>query len=260
MSAEVKIHPTALVEAGAELGAGVEIGPFCRVGAGVRVGDRTRLLSHAILEGDTTLGVDNLVYPFSVLGGPPQDLSYKGEPTRVVIGDRNTFRESSTVSRGTAKDRALTTIGSDNYLMTGAHVAHDCIVGNRNTLVNQSALAGHVEIGNFVVVGGLTAVIQRCRVGDHVFIGATSVVRRDVPPFLSVKDFSEVAGPNLVGLKRAGYTEEEVRMAREFFKILYLGHQTTEKAIDEIEKLYGTSPFARRFIDFVKGTKIGIQR
>lgn len=255
-----KIHASAIVEAGAQIADDVEIGPFCTVGPHVKIGAGTRLRSHVVLEGHLEIGEANTFFPFCVIGAPPQDTTYHEEPTRVVIGARNIFRESVTIHRGTVKDRQVTTLGNDNFLMALSHVAHDCVIGDKNILVNQCALAGHVEVGNGVVIGGLTGITQRCRIGDHAFIGAGSVLRRDLPPYMCAKEFSEVSGPNLVGLKRAGYGEDEVRMAREFFKMMYLGNQTTDRAISEIEERYGTHFFARRFIDFVKGTRIGIQR
>lgn len=257
---KAEIHPTALVDASVELGADVVVGPYCVLRGPVKVGARTRLLSHVSIEGNTQIGEDNVFHPFCGIGGPPQDLTYKGEDTGVIIGDRNTFRESVTVHRGTMKDKRLTRMGHDNYLMVGSHVAHDCIVGNRLVMANQVALAGHVEVGNFVNIGGITGITQWVRIGDYGFIGAGSVLRRDLPPYMCAKEFSEVSGPNLVGLKRAGKTEEEVRTARDMYKIFYLGNQTVEKALSELETRFGTDPFARCFIDFLKATKIGIQR
>jgi UDP-N-acetylglucosamine acyltransferase len=254
------IHPTALVEPSVELGSDVEIGPYCVLRGKVRLGDGARLHSHVVIEGRAEIGTQNVFHPFSNIGGAPQDLSYQGEDTSVVIGDRNVFREAFTVHRGTAKDKQVTRIGNDNYFMVASHVAHDCIVGNHVVLANQVALAGHVEVGNYVNIGGITGITQRCRIGDFGFIGAGSVLRRDLPPYMCAKEFSEVSGPNLVGLKRAGISEEDVRAARELYKILYLNNQTTEKAIVEMESRFGASAFARRFIDFLKATKIGVQR
>lgn len=254
------IHPSSIVDAAADIAPDVEIGPFCVIGPKVKIGRGTKLKSHIVLEGRVEIGEQNEFSPFCAIGSPPQDLTYKGEDTGVIIGDRNRFRESVTIHRGTAKDKSVTRIGNDNYIMVACHVAHDCVIGNHLVMANEVALAGHVEIGNNVNIGGITGITQRCRIGDYGFIGAGSVLRRDLPPYMCAKEWSEVSGPNLVGLKRAGIPDEDVRVARELFKILYLSNLTTEKAVAELETRYGTSPFARRFIDFVKGTKIGVQR
>lgn len=254
------IHPTSIVSPEAKLGDGVQIGPFCTIGPRVKLGRGTRVVSHTVIDGIVEMGEENIIFPFCSIGLDPQDLTYKGEETAVIIGDRNRFRESVTVNRGTYKDRRETRIGNDNYFMITCHVAHDCLVGNGNVMANEVALAGHVQVGNFVNIGGVTGITQRCRIGDYGFIGAGSVLRRDLPPYMCAKEWSQVSGPNLVGLKRAGVSEENVRVARELYKILYLGNQTTEKAIEEMEQRFSALPFARYFIDFLKETKIGIQR
>lgn len=259
-SAGTVIHPTALVERGAELGHDVKIGPYTLVSAQSKIGDRTELMSHVVTMGHVSLGTDNVVYPFSVLGGPPQDLSYKGEETKVVIGNHNKIRESVTIHRGTYKDRAVTNLGDHNYIMVGCHIAHDCAVGNHVIMANGTALAGHVNIGNYVNIGGQTGVVQFVRIGDCAFIGAGTIMRKDLPPYLCAKGFSEVTGPNLVGMKRRGVSEEDVRVACELYKIFYLGTSTAEKSLSEMEERFGSSELAKKFIQFIRDTKVGVQR
>jgi len=256
----VRIHPTAIVEAGAELGAGVEVGAFCRVSAHARVGARTRLISHVVLDGMITLGEDNVVHPFAVLGGAPQDLGYKNEATTVLIGDRNIFRESVTVSRGTSRDKSVTKIGNDNFIMAYCHVAHDCVVGSNVIMANQVALAGHVEVGDYVVIGGLSAVVQKCRLGSYSFLGGSTIMRRDLPPFMAAKEFSSVSGPNAVGLRRRGLGADSLRVINDLYKIFYLGNLSLEKAISDIEEKYSNNEHAKLFIEFVRGSKAGVQR
>jgi UDP-N-acetylglucosamine acyltransferase len=254
------IHPTAIVDRGAELGVDVEIGPYCLVSSGTRLGDGTKLISHVSTMGRVWMGAQNKVYPFSVIGAPPQDLSYKNEDTEVVIGDRNHLRESVTVHRGTYKDRKVTTVGNDNYIMVGCHIAHDCIVGNSNIMANGTALAGHVQVGNFVNIGGQTGVVQKVRIGDLAFIGAGTILRKDLPPYLCAKGFSEVTGPNLVGMKRRGMSEENIRVACELYKIYYKGAQTAGKSLQEMEERFRGNEFAFEFIEFLRETKVGVQR
>ena len=254
------IHPTSIVSPEAQIADGVEIGPFCTIGPRVKIGQGTRIISHVVIDGIVEVGEENTFYPFCAIGMAPQDLTYKDEETGVIIGNKNRFRESVTVNRGTFKDKRVTRIGNNNYFMITSHAAHDCIVGNNNVLANQVALAGHIEVGNFVNIGGVTGITQHCRIGDYGFIGAGSVLRRDLPPYMCAKEFSQVSGPNLVGLKRGGISEENVRVARELYKILYLGNQTTDKAIEEMTQRFSSNPFAQHFIDFLKETKIGIQR
>ncbi len=260
MTNQVQIHSTAIIEKGAELGVGVEIGPFCVVSANSKIGDGTKLHSHVVLDGHVTLGARNQLFPFCVFGGPPQDLGYKGEPTQVIIGDDNVFRESCSVHRGTLKDQKQTVIGNRNFIMGYCHIAHDSILGNSIIMANQTALAGHVRIGDFANIGGQTGITQWVRIGEFSFIGAGTVMRRDLPPFMCAKEFSQVSGPNLVGLKRGGLGEDESRVARELFKIIYLGTLTTEKALAEIEERFRGQSLAEKFVKFCRETKIGIQR
>jgi UDP-N-acetylglucosamine acyltransferase len=255
-----EIHPTALVQSGAELDTGVFVGPYCVVGPKVKIGKGSRLESHVVLDGDLILGEGNLVSPFCAFGGPPQDLSYKGEPTALRIGHRNVFREGVSIHRGTMKDKGLTLVGNDNYLMGYCHVAHDCVLADKIIMANQTALAGHVQVGNRVTIGGVTGITQFVRLGDFCFIGAGSVIRRDIPPFMCAKEFSQVTSPNLVGLKRSGMSEDKVRVASQIYKTLYLGNLTTEKALLEIESRFPNNDLAAQFVSFVRSTKIGIQR
>jgi len=257
---KVFIHPTAIVEPGAELAEGVYVGPFSTISGRAKIGPRSRLMSHVVVDGIVEIGEDNVFHPFCVIGGTPQDLGYKGEDTKVVLGNRNTFRESVTVHRGTPKDKAVTTVGDDNYIMAYCHLAHDATVGRHLVMANQVALAGHVTIGDYVTIGGLVGITQHVRIGDYSFIGAGGVMRKDLPPYMAAKDHSEVSGPNLVGLKRRGLAEEDIRVIREIYKTLYLGNLTTDRALQEITEKYPENVYARRFIEFARGSKIGLQR
>lgn len=199
------IHPTALIETGATLADGVSIGPFCTVGAHVILGAGTRLVSHVVVTGHTTIGANNVVYPFASLGQPSPDRKYKGEETTLVIGNDNDIREYVTVHIGTAADKGETRIGSRNLLMAGSHVAHDCVVGNDCILANYVQLAGHVELADSVTIGGLSGIHQRVRVGMGAIIGGASAVDYDVPPYANVAGTrAELKGLNLVGLRRKG--------------------------------------------------------
>jgi UDP-N-acetylglucosamine acyltransferase len=254
------IHPTAIIESGAQIGANVKIGPFCIVGSQVKIDEGCELLSHVVISGRTTIGKNNVFHSHAAIGGSPQDLTYKNEDTETIIGDRNTFRECVTVHRGTAKDRRLTRVGNDNYFMVSSHIAHDCTIGNHCVFANLVSIAGHCTIGNYVNIGGMSGVVQKARVGDFAFLAGQSALRKDLPPFMCARDFSEVTAANVVGLKRAGFSEEEVRIAREIYKTMFLGNLTTEKAAGEIQSRFPESAVAKLFIDFTKDTVLGIQR
>ena len=180
------IHPSAIVDPAAQLAASVIVGPYAAIGAGVRVGEGTQIGSHCVIEGPTTIGRDNRIFSHAALGGAPQDMKYRGEPTQLVIGDRNTIREFCTLNRGTAQDTGVTRIGDDNWIMAYVHIAHDCPVGNQTILANNATLGGHVHLGDWVFVGGLTGVHQFVKVGAHAMAGFASAVTQDVPPFMMV--------------------------------------------------------------------------
>ncbi|MFZ2587223.1 MAG: acyl-ACP--UDP-N-acetylglucosamine O-acyltransferase [Alphaproteobacteria bacterium] len=255
----VVIHPTALVDAGAKLGAGVEVGPFCTVGAGVEIGDGTRLVSHVVIAGRTTLGANNVVYPFASLGQPSPDRKYKGEDATLVVGDGNDIREYVTVHIGTAADKGETRIGSRNLLMAGSHVAHDCVVGNDCILANYVQLAGHVELGDNVVIGGLSGIHQRVRVGDHAIIGGASAVDYDVPPYASVAgERAVLKGLNLVGLRRRGFERSLIGALDEAYGFLFAeGDMPLAERAKDLEGR-ATDAEVKALAEFVLGSSRGV--
>lgn len=221
------VHPTALVEAGAKLGEGVEIGPFCLVGPEVELEDRVRLHSHAVVVGRTRIGAGTQVFPFASLGHAPQDLKYAGEPSRLEIGRDNVIREQVTMNPGTQGGGMVTRVGNGCLFMVGAHVAHDCQVGDRVILANNATLAGHVEVGEQAIIGGLSAVRQFVRIGRHAMIGGMSGIENDVIPYgLAMGDRARLSGLNLVGLKRRGHPRNEIQAMMEAYERLF-GEQGT---------------------------------
>jgi UDP-N-acetylglucosamine acyltransferase len=236
-----QVHATAIVDAGAELDGSVSVGPYAIVGAGVRVGAGTRIGAHCVIEGPTTIGRDNVIHSHAALGGPPQDMKYRGEPTQLVIGDRNTIREFCTFNRGTTQDGGVTRIGDDNWIMAYVHVAHDVQLGNRTILANNATLAGHVHVGDWAIIGGLTGVHQFCHVGAHAITGFQSHVSQDVPPFMTVAGNPlAVHGINAEGLRRRGFSRERIALVRQMHRLLYRDGLTLEAAKQAIESLKGT--------------------
>ncbi len=216
------IHSTALIAPDARLAPDVQIGAYTVIGAGVTIGPGTWVGPHVVIDGPTTIGRDNKIFQFASIGAAPQDLKYQGEPTRLEIGDRNCFRENCTVNRGTTKDQLVTRIASDNLFMAGSHVGHDCVIGSHCVFANYATLGGHVELGDWVHMGGFSGVHQFCKVGAHAFIANNTAVTRDVPPFvMAVGRPAEPHSVNAEGLKRRGYTVEQVRNIRDAYKILY---------------------------------------
>jgi len=257
-----RIHPLAAVEPGAELGEGVVVGPFCVVEAGARIGARSVLLSHVAVSSFAEIGEENLVYPHTTLGLPPQDVKYGGEPTRLVVGHRNTVRENATIHRGSVGGGGVTTLGSGNLLQVGAHVAHDCTVGDDNVLGHQSSLAGHVTIGNGCFVGAYSAVHQFCRVGDHSFVGGYSIVTMDVMPYMKTVGQRETKnyGVNVIGLKRKGFSSESLEALRRAHHLLFGGGHLREEALALAEEEVGTVPEVAHLLDFIRGTRRGVLR
>jgi UDP-N-acetylglucosamine acyltransferase len=248
---EVRIHPLALVEPGAELAEGVEVGPFCHVHEGARIGARTRLLSHVVVGAHTTLGADNVVHAGAVLGGPPQDKSFKGEPTTLLIGDGNSIRECVTMSRGTLKGGAVTRVGDRNLFMACSHIGHDCAVGSDIVMANGVLIAGHVQIGDRAVLAGAVACHHFVRIGRMAYVGGMSRVVHDVPPFTKVAgERVRVRALNLVGLQRAGMPEHEVERLKEVYNALFRRKTALASALGTLEAPAGS--LAAQLLQFVR--------
>lgn len=261
MATETLIHPTAIVEDGAEIGAGTKVGAYSVIGSDVRVGERCVIGPHVVISGHTTLGDENAISPFASIGGDAQDLKYAGEPTRLEIGSRNRFRESVTINRGTAEGGGVTIVGNDCLFMAYSHAAHDCRVGNGAVLANCAALAGHVELGDHATIGGLAAVHQHTRIGDLAFIGGGAMVVMDVPPYcVAVGDRAKLQGVNVVGLRRSGMDEQSVRDVRNAYKIFFQSGLRMQDALDRLREEYAESPHVENLASFVQQSKRGVCR
>jgi UDP-N-acetylglucosamine acyltransferase len=246
------IHPTAIIDAGAELGAGVSVGPYAVIGAGVVLGAGCRIGPHAVILGPTRMGAGNEVWQFASIGDIPQDKKYGGEQTLLEIGDRNRFRECCTVNRGTVTGAGITRIGSDNLFMAYSHVAHDCVVGNQCVLANYAGLAGHVEIDDYVILGGYAGIHQFCKVGIHAFLANNSVATRDVPPYVMVAGSpGEPKGVNAEGLKRRGFTAGQITNIKGAYRVLYRSGLKLSEATAELARLAAEQPELRAFVDFL---------
>ena len=259
------IHPTAIVAEGAQLDPSVSVGPYAVIGPHVTMGARTTVGAHCVIEGHTTIGADNRIFQFSSLGAVPQDKKYAGEPTQLVIGDRNTIREFCTFNLGTAQDAGVTRMGDDNWIMAYVHIAHDCVLGNQITMANNATLAGHVEVGDWATVGGLTGVLQRMRIGAHTMVGFASHVGKDVPPFMVVDGNPlAVRAVNLVGLRRRDFSAERLAAIRDMHKIIYRQGKTLDEARTAIQALAIDMPEAAADIalmdNFLGSSVSGIAR
>ncbi|WP_298728355.1 acyl-ACP--UDP-N-acetylglucosamine O-acyltransferase [uncultured Ferrovibrio sp.] len=255
-----QIHPTAVVEDGAKIGAGVRIGPYCHVGPQVELGDGVELLSHAVVAGITTVGEGTRIFPFASIGHQPQDLKFKGEPSRLVIGKNNTIREGVTMNPGTEGGGMLTRVGDNCLFMAGAHVAHDCLLGNNVIMANNATLAGHIEVGDFAFVGGLAAVHQFCRIGPHAMIGGMSGVEQDVIPYgMVIGNRAHLTGLNLVGLKRRGFEREDITSLRAAYDQLFSGGGTFVQRLDEVARKFAQVALVQEVITFIRNaSKRGI--
>ncbi|MFH1223300.1 MAG: acyl-ACP--UDP-N-acetylglucosamine O-acyltransferase [Pseudomonadota bacterium] len=257
------IHPTAIVESGAKIGDDVYIGPYCIIGPNVDIGNSTRLEAHVSISGHTIIGKNNRIYPFASIGQPPQDLKYKGEPTRVVIGDNNTVREYVTINCGTITGHKVTTVGDNNMLMAYSHVAHDCVVHNNVVMANNVALAGHVTLEDYVVLGGFVGVTQFNKIGMHAYVGAYSLIRSDFPPFFTGKglDDFKVQSVNAVGLSRRGFSDDAIRRLKNAYKLLYVKKGVLlEEVIRELKKEVSDSDEIAYLLRFIENSKNGIVR
>jgi UDP-N-acetylglucosamine acyltransferase len=232
------VHPTAIVDPAAELAASVEVGPYALIGAAVRIDEGTKIGAHCVIEGPTHIGRDNRIHSHAALGGAPQDMKYGGEPTRLEIGARNTIREFCTFSRGTVQDGGVTRVGDDNWIMAYVHIAHDCRVGNHTILANNATLGGHVHLGDWVFVGGLTGIHQFCRIGAHAMTAFQSHVAQDVPPFVTVAGNPlAVHGLNVEGLRRRGFTRGRIALVKQMHRLLYRDGLTLAQARTAIAAL-----------------------
>ncbi len=255
------IHPSAIIHPAARLGANVAVGAYSVIGAEVEIGERTTIGPHAIIDGPTRIGCDNQIGSFSVLGGPPQDKKYAGEPTRLEVGDRNTIREYCTFSRGTAGDAGVTRVGSDNWIMAYVHIAHDCAIGSNTVLANNTQLAGHVHVGDWAVLGGFTGVHQFVRIGAHAMIGGGTMLRQDVPPYITIAGNPPKAfGVNAEGLRRRGYAAAAIEAIQRAYRTLYRDGLALEAARAELGRQAAAAPEIVPLVDFLNAASRGIVR
>ena len=255
------IHSTAIVSSAAELAEDVEVGPYSVIGDDVQIGAGTEVGSHVVIKGTTEIGENNRIFQFASIGEDPQDKKYDGEKTRLVIGDGNTIREYCTLNRGTAQDTGVTCIGDNNWLMAYVHVAHDCEIGNETIFANNSSLAGHVIVGDYVIFGGFSGAHQFCRIGAHSFIGNNAAVTRDVPPYVMVSGQPAVPrGVNSEGLKRRGFDSDQARNVKEVFRILYRSGLRLEEARGRIAELAASREELRIFAEFLELSERSIVR
>lgn len=253
------IHETAIVSEHARLGANVTVGPWSVIGPDVEIGDDTVINSHVVIKGPTRIGSGNRIFQFSSVGEDCQDKKYAGEPTELVIGDNNVIRECVTIHRGTVQDNSLTSIGSNNLLMAYVHVAHDCIVGNNNILANAVTLAGHVVVGDWVILGGFTGVHQFCHIGSHAFAAVNSVVVQDIPPYVMAQGHNAVPRTiNSEGLKRRGFSKDQIMNLRRAYKILYRQGLTVDEAVEKLTAMQAEE--IEPLIEFVQQSARGIIR
>ena len=239
------IHPTAVIDPAAQLDSTVSVGPYAVIGPHVRIGSGTKIGAHCVIEGHTTIGRDNQIFQFNSLGAVPQDKKYAGEPCELRIGDRNTIREFCTFNIGTATDAGVTQVGHDNWIMAYVHLAHDCQVGNHTIFANSSQLAGHVHVGDWVILGGFTVVHQFCRLGAHSFTAMNSLLFADLPPFVMCQGQpAQARSMNFEGLKRRGFSPERIRAVKAMHKALYRDGLTLAQAQTQIAGLTADTPEA----------------
>ena len=257
---DVQIHPTAIVDPGAELGAGTVVGPYCIIGAGVVLGPECWLQHHVTISGPTRAGARNKFWAYCSIGQQTQDLKYRGEPTYLEIGDENSFREFVTVNRSTSSD-GKTSIGSCGNFLAYSHIAHDCTVGDAVIFSNNGTLAGHVQVGDHAVIGGLTAIHQFCRIGRFAITGGCSKIVQDVLPFMIADgNPAEIRGINLIGLERNGFTPESVKSIKEAFRLVYRSKYNTRQAVEAIEKELPANEEITQILGFIAASERGIIR
>ena len=255
------VHPTAVVSPEADLASGVTVGPYAVIGKGVSIGRGTTVGANAHIEGTTRIGEDNRIFPHAVIGGDPQDLKYRGEPTLLVIGNRNTFREFSTANRGTVQGNGQTVIGDDNFFMAYSHVAHDCRIGNRCVLANYVGLAGHVDVADHAILGAFVGAHQFIRIGRYAFVGAYSQIRQDALPFCKTEGTdAKTYGLNVVGLRRSGFSRERLQALEQAYRLLVKSALNTTQALDRIREEIVDSPDVDELVAFIESSRRGIHK
>ena len=255
------IHPTAIIDPSAELAEDVRVGPFSMVGAGVQIDSGTVVGSHVVIKGPTRIGKNNRIYQFSSVGEDTQDMKYRGEPTRLEIGDRNVIREYCTIHRGTVQDKSLTQLGSDNLLMAYTHVAHDCVVGSHVIMANAASIAGHVLVDNYAILGGFTLVHQFCKIGQYSFSAMGSIISRDIPPYVLVGGQpTKPHGINAVGLERHGFSQDAIRQIKKAYKIVYKSGLKLDASIETLEEMVAETAEVECLVNFLKQTQRSILR
>ncbi|MBM4196144.1 MAG: acyl-ACP--UDP-N-acetylglucosamine O-acyltransferase [Gammaproteobacteria bacterium] len=255
------IHPTAIIDPGAQLDVGVTVGPYSIIGDRVSIGRGTTIGPHVVIKGPAKIGADNRILQFASVGEDPQDKKYAGEDTRLEIGDRNLIREYCTINRGTAQDEAVTRVGSDNWLMSYTHIAHDCRVGNHVIMSNNATLAGHVHVGDHAILSGFAAIHQFCRIGAHSFVGGLAGITRDVLPYMLVAGQPpEPHGINQEGLKRRGFTPDQIRNLKEAYRILYRSNLKLAEAREQLAALAASQPEVGVIVSFIDASERSILR
>ena len=253
MQSQTTIHPTAVIEPGAELGAGVTVGPFCHIEADARVGDRVELSSHVVVHRGVTVGEGCKVSSMAILGGPPQNTKHKGGPTTLVIGRNCTIREGVTMHRGTDTSRGETTVGDNGNFLAYSHIAHDCIVGDNVTMANVATLGGHVEVGSNVTLGGLVAVHQMTRIGHHAFAGGAAIIDGDIIPYgMVMGNRARLRGLNVIGMRRSGLARADIFALRKAYRMIFDPTRSVAENIPEVERQFGSSPIVRDVLDFIQ--------
>jgi UDP-N-acetylglucosamine acyltransferase len=255
------IDPRAVVDPTARLDEDVEVGPYALIGPDVEIGRGTRVEAHVVIRGPTVIGEDNRIFQFASIGDDPQDKKYRGEPTQLVIGDRNTIREYCTINRGTVQDEGVTRVGSDNLIMAYSHIAHDCVVGDQTVFANNATIAGHVRIGDYAILGGFTAVHQYCRVGAHAFTGIFACLTKDVPAYVMISGRpAEPRGINSEGMRRRGFTPEQIKNVREAYRLVYRRGLKLTEAMAIIEERVPSQPELKLFLDSLRASSRGLER
>ncbi|MDH4100546.1 MAG: acyl-ACP--UDP-N-acetylglucosamine O-acyltransferase [Nitrospirota bacterium] len=261
MTTGTGIHPTAVIAPDAVIGEGVEIGPYSIVGSGVTIGNGTWIGSHVVIEGKTDIGQQCKIFHHSYVGGPPQDLKYCGEETRLTVGNHNIIREYVTLNRGTVSGGGITAIGNNNLFMAYVHVAHDCHIGNHVVMANAATLAGHVTIEDRAIIGGLSAIHQFARIGTCVMIGGCSAVPQDVPPYMNATgNRAQLYGLNTIGLQRNNFSDETIGSLKKAYKILFRSKMTLESALDKVQGELGGTPEVDYLVQFIRKSERGICR